>query len=68
MNIVKVLLMAVGLAMDAFAMSLGIGATGRANSARSRFRLSFHFCSLKRVGLPEQKDRDPGSRVVAQKA
>ena len=43
MNFVEVLLMAVGLAMDAFAVSLGVGAAGQANSARARFRLSFHF-------------------------
>jgi putative Mn2+ efflux pump MntP len=40
---IEILLIAVGLAMDAFAVSLGIGAAGRANSARSIFRLSFHF-------------------------
>ena len=43
MSIIEILLIAVGLAMDAFAVSLGIGAVGRANSARPRFRLSFHF-------------------------
>jgi putative Mn2+ efflux pump MntP len=42
-SILEILLIAVGLAMDAFAVSLGIGAAGRANSARPRFRLSFHF-------------------------
>lgn len=34
---------AVGLAMDAFAVSLGIGTTGQAQDRRSRFRLWFHF-------------------------
>jgi manganese efflux pump family protein len=43
MDIFEVLLMAVGLAMDAFAVSLGVGAAGRANGVRPRFRLAFHF-------------------------
>ena len=43
MSIIEILLIAVGLAMDAFAVSLGIGAAGQANSARPRFRLAFHF-------------------------
>lgn len=43
MDLWTVLLMAVGLAMDCFAVSLGIGTTGQANSARPIFRLSFHF-------------------------
>jgi manganese efflux pump family protein len=43
MDILTVLLIAVGLAMDAFAVSLGIGTTERATSARARFRLAFHF-------------------------
>ncbi len=34
---------AFGLAMDALAVSLGIGTTGQANSKRARFRLAFHF-------------------------
>jgi manganese efflux pump family protein len=37
------LLIALGLAMDAFAVSLGIGTTGRARDARAKFRLAFHF-------------------------
>lgn len=37
------LFIAVGLAMDAFAVSLGIGTTGRAKSPRPVFRLSFHM-------------------------
>jgi manganese efflux pump family protein len=37
------LFIAVGLAMDAFAVSLGIGTTGQANDRRSKFRLAFHF-------------------------
>ncbi len=34
---------AVGLAMDAFAVSLGVGTGGRAKDLRAKFRLSFHF-------------------------
>jgi manganese efflux pump family protein len=37
------LLIAVGLAMDAFAVSLGIGTTQVSRQTRSRFRLAFHF-------------------------
>ncbi len=37
------LFIAVGLAMDAFAVSLGIGTTGQADNRRAKFRLSFHF-------------------------
>lgn len=36
-------MIAVGLAMDAFAVSLGIGAARSANSPRPAFRLVFHF-------------------------
>ncbi len=43
MNLIEVLLIAVGLAMDAFAVSLGIGTTGHAKGLRPVFRLSFHF-------------------------
>jgi putative Mn2+ efflux pump MntP len=43
MSIAEVLLIAVGLAMDAFAVSLGVGTTRFAESARSRFRLAWHF-------------------------
>jgi putative Mn2+ efflux pump MntP len=43
MNLVEILMVAVGLAMDVFAVSLGIGACGSATSPRSTFRLSFHF-------------------------
>ncbi len=43
MEQVTTLIIAVGLAMDAFAVSLGIGTTGRANDGRAKFRLSFHF-------------------------
>jgi manganese efflux pump family protein len=37
------LLIAVGLAMDAFAVSLGVGTTRFAGSARPRLRLAWHF-------------------------
>jgi putative Mn2+ efflux pump MntP len=43
MSLVTTLLIAVGLAMDAFAVSLGVGTMGRSNNPRSIFRLSFHF-------------------------
>ncbi len=43
MSLIEVLLIAVGLAMDAFAVSLGIGATPYAHGRRPLFRLSFHF-------------------------
>ena len=43
MELVTALFIAVGLAMDAFAVSLGIGTTGQARDRRSKFRLAFHF-------------------------
>jgi len=43
MGLWEVLLVALGLAMDAFAVSLGIGATRYANRPRPIFRLAFHF-------------------------
>ena len=43
MSFPEILLIAVGLAMDAFAVSLGVGATRFADSARPRFRLAWHF-------------------------
>lgn len=43
MTFFEVLLLAVGLAMDCFAVSLGIGTTRYANGRRPLFRLSFHF-------------------------
>jgi manganese efflux pump family protein len=42
-ELVTSLFVATGLAMDAFAVSLGIGTTRRAEDFRSRFRLAFHF-------------------------
>lgn len=43
MELVTSFFIATGLAMDAFAVSLGIGTTGRAHDPRSKFRLAFHF-------------------------
>ncbi len=43
MDPITLLLIAIGLAMDAFAVSLGIGTTGQANAPRPVFRLSFHM-------------------------
>ena len=43
MGLADVLLIAVGMAMDAFAVSLGIGTTRMACAPRSVFRLAFHF-------------------------
>lgn len=42
MELIPALLIALGLAMDAFAVSLGIGTTGKTNP-RAIFRLAFHF-------------------------
>ncbi len=43
MELVTSLFIATGLAMDAFAVSLGIGTTGQASDRRAKFRLAFHF-------------------------
>ncbi len=43
MEFLTSLLIALGLAMDAFAVSLGIGTTGQAKDRRAKFRLAFHF-------------------------
>ena len=43
MEFVTYLFIAVGLAMDAFAVSLGVGTSGRASDGRAKFRLAFHF-------------------------
>ena len=43
MNIVEIILVAIGLAMDVFAVCLAIGAARTATSPRATFRLSFHF-------------------------
>jgi putative Mn2+ efflux pump MntP len=43
MDYFGMVIIAIGLAMDAFAVSLGVGTNGAANDKRSIFRLSFHF-------------------------
>jgi len=43
MNILEILMIAVGLAMDAFAVSIAAGTSGRLTGKRATFRLSFHF-------------------------
>jgi manganese efflux pump family protein len=43
LNFFTSFLIAIGLAMDAFAVSLGVGTMGRSNTPRSIFRLAFHF-------------------------
>ena len=43
MDFAASLLIGVGLAMDAFAVSLGIGTGGQAESQRAKFRLALHF-------------------------
>lgn len=43
MGLVEIALIALGLAMDAFAVALAAGASGRSGGARAAFRLSFHF-------------------------
>ncbi len=43
LRLVEVLVIAVGMAMDAFAVSLGAGTTGKVSDRRSRLRLAFHL-------------------------
>jgi putative Mn2+ efflux pump MntP len=43
MDFIETLMIAVGLAMDAFAVSLAAGTSGQAIGGRAAFRLSFHF-------------------------
>jgi putative Mn2+ efflux pump MntP len=43
LTLLESLLIALGLAMDAFAVALAAGATGRSVGKRAAFRLSFHF-------------------------
>ena len=43
MNILEILLIAVGLAMDAFAVSIAAGTSGKLAGKRATFRLAFHF-------------------------
>ncbi len=43
MTVIDVLLLALALSIDAFAVSLAAAATGRVSGGRAVFRLSFHF-------------------------
>ena len=43
MNLLEITLIAIGLAMDAFAVSVAVGPTKYLESKRARFRISFHF-------------------------
>ena len=43
MNFFEILLIAVSMAMDAFAVCLGAGTGGQASGPRPTFRLAFHF-------------------------
>jgi putative Mn2+ efflux pump MntP len=43
MALLEILAVAVGLALDAFAVSLGAAASGFAGNRRAAFRLAFHF-------------------------
>ncbi len=43
MDLLDILIIAVGLAMDAFTVCLGVGTLGNGTSRRAAFRLSFHF-------------------------
>lgn len=43
MEIATSFFVAIGLAMDAFAVSLGVATGGRAKDFRAKFRLAFHF-------------------------
>jgi len=43
MFLIDVLLLAIGLAMDATVVSAGAGASGRSTGGRATFRLGFHF-------------------------
>jgi len=43
MNFFEILLIAVSMAMDAFAVCLSVGSQGQASGRRPTFRLAFHF-------------------------
>lgn len=43
MDLVEIVFIAFGLAMDAFAVSIAASGTGKINNKRAIFRLSFHF-------------------------
>jgi manganese efflux pump family protein len=51
MNLIEILLIALGLAMDAFAVCLGAGTTQHINGPRPVFRLAFH-CGLFQALMP----------------
>jgi putative Mn2+ efflux pump MntP len=42
-ELLTILALAIGLAMDSFAVSLGVGAAGRASDLRSKIRLAYHL-------------------------
>jgi manganese efflux pump family protein len=52
MQILTILLIAVGLAMDAFAVSLGIGTAGEIETLRGKMRLAAHF-GIFQAGMTE---------------
>ena len=43
MTLIDIILIAIGLAMDSFAISISAAATGMLNNKRAVFRISFHF-------------------------
>ncbi len=43
MGLLTIMILAVGLAMDACAVSLAAGASGRSGGRRAAFRFGFHF-------------------------
>lgn len=43
MSDLEIVILALSLALDAFAVSLALSAAGHLNTSRSRFRISFHF-------------------------
>ena len=43
MSAIEIMIIAVGLAMDAFAVSIAAGTSGKLEGKRATFRLSFHF-------------------------
>lgn len=43
MRLLEIVLIALGLALDACAVAVGCGASGQARGARAGFRLAFHF-------------------------
>jgi putative Mn2+ efflux pump MntP len=43
LNFFEILLIAISMAMDAFAVCLGVGTTGQIKGTRPTFRLAFHF-------------------------